>query len=182
MVLLFFASVAILGYLSLLGASDVHVSGGLAGNGNPLLRDNIIWHQIRDLRQSCPWLPEPTVTQVQRVDVFDALRNALFIFCVSALSVLLALVVAIAGVFKAISGLFTGRWGEFGLGTLVAVLSPLFAIGFLLVALFMWFSLLFQPCTPAYALLWLTLGFACFGAGAPAAAYPPYMIIIIFDR
>jgi hypothetical protein len=76
--LLLLAAVAILGYLSLLGASDVHVSGGLAGKDNPLLRDNIIWNQIRGLRQSCPWLPEPTVTQVERVDVFDALRNALF--------------------------------------------------------------------------------------------------------
>jgi hypothetical protein len=179
LVLLAISCVPILAYLMLLGASNVHVSGGLAGGPQNLIEHNFIWNQILQTSKSLAWLPQPRVTHVQTVGVLDAFRNITYIFCVSGLTASFLVLLFLAGLVKAVIGIVTASWASFGIGILTAILSPIFAVGVFLVAFLQWISLLFQPCTPGYAIVWILFGLPFFALGAPAGAAPEILAIVI---
>lgn len=178
-IVLALSAIPLLGYLLLLGASNAHVSGGLATGPRNLIENNFVWSQIQQARKSVGWLPQPRVTHVDRLDAWDAFRNLAYIFSVSGLTGIFLVVFFVAAIVKAVIGLFTADWGSFALGLVAAVLTPLFVVGFVLFAIFVWISLLFQPCTPVYAVLWIILGLPLFVAGAPAGASPLITVIVI---
>ena len=180
-ILLTISCIALLAYLLSLGASDVRVSGDFARStihqfidGNQLLR-------FYDTESS--WLPRFGVTAVERVGVRDAFRNAIFVFSVSGLCMLMLPVFFIYGVGALVFGLFTARWSTFGEGALALfVLIPLTILLGVILFLVTWLALLFQPCTPGYAILWICLGLPALLAGIPAGASPYMIIIVIFKE
>lgn len=173
------SSIPFLGYLLLLGASSARVSGGLAVGPQNLIENNFVWSQLDQARRTLPRLPRPNVTRVDRLEASDAFRNLVYIFCVSGLTAIFLVVFFIGALVKTVIGLVTGDWGGFGIGVVAAVLTPVFAVGFALFSLFIWISLLFQPCTPGYAVAWIVLGLPVFMAGVPVGAAPLITVVVI---
>lgn len=146
--------IPILFYLCCLGAGGVYVSGkapvGFIGD-----EAGVIWRNIKSL--NLPGLHDPGMIYIDKVDWYHAIRNAIFMFSLLVLIGLMPIVFFVAGVIYAIIGLFTGNWSNIFAALLAMVLVPLIIIGAGLVFLLVWILLLFQPCTPAYALIWLII-------------------------
>jgi hypothetical protein len=93
-------------YLLLLGASNVHVFGGMAAD---MMRDdNPIFQMLRNGK----WLgfPQPNVVRVQRVDLIDAVVNVIFGSCTVALFSLALIPLVILTVLAFIGGIVTANW------------------------------------------------------------------------
>lgn len=180
-VLRIIATVAVLTYICLLGASYVFVSGGLAYDMLGGADDHFLWHSIRSL--GLPGLNKPGPLLVERVDIAHALWNAVFIFCTVVLLCLLPLLCILVGLILTPLGLVTANWEVFGTGLLIGLLgTPLFVIIALLTPLFLWFGLLIQPCTPAYALAWLVVGLPFMLLGAFVGSAPTATVIVIVKQ
>jgi hypothetical protein len=178
------ASIFLVFYLVLLGTSRVYVSGSIALSlFDP--RENPIWNNpLLKKAQSLnlPGLEEPGPIVVNKVEANHAIRNGAFIFCTAASIALLPIFLIILGFILIVIGIFSGDWNAAGLGLLVAIVMVPLSV--LVVALFIlgsWLALLFQPCTPAYALLWIFLGIPLIPLGAAFGAAPPTTIIIIIN-
>ncbi len=170
--------IPILAYLLLLGSSKVYVSGGFASDMFVNVSNNPVWDTIE--MADVFWFPKPGPFQVERVGAVHALRNALFILCTAALFALLPLICLVVDAIATIYGLFTANWECFGGGLLLAVLmTPLSILAVVLGIFAMWFSLLFQPCTPGYVIIWIILGIPFTLLGTIGGAAPAATVIVI---
>ncbi|WP_157817752.1 hypothetical protein [Candidatus Thiodictyon syntrophicum] len=173
---------ALLVYLIVLGGSHVYVSGGLSSiledtDGFPLwdfYKEVITWN--------LPGISDFGPIRVEQTDGTHAFRNVFFIFSVFAMGVLVPIVVAILAVVALFSGIFTANWSHLISGVLAAILVPLSVIILVVALVFTYFALLFQPCTPAYVVLWLTLGLVAAALGPAAAAAPAMIVVIIIPK
>jgi len=173
-----FACLPILVYLLLLGASHVYVSGGLADDFMNSATGSPLWSKIQAL--DLPGLRDPGALHVDRVDAGHAIRNSLFMVSTAALLTLLPLLCLVVGVLLTVYGLFTAQWDAFGGGLLMAILlSPLTVILAILLLFAFWLSLLFQPCTPGHAILWLFIGLPFAALGGSGGAAPTVLVIKI---
>ena len=137
-----------------------------------------VWKHIKSL--DLPGLRDPGPIRVDCVGVGHALRNVVFMLCTAALLALLPLLCVVVGILAAVIGLFTTNWDACGCGVPLVVMTPLAVIAAVLMIVVLWFALLFQPCTPAYAVLWLVgfgLPFAALGAAGGTA--PTVTVIVI---
>ena len=116
------------------------------------------------------WLNEtfgprgPVVDQRARLGAVDALVNGLNLALTTALLIvgIVAMVLVVFGLF--VYSIVTADWGLLGTSLLLTIVLPFL----LLLPPVVWLVLLFQPCTPAYALTWLIIGLPMIGAGAAA--------------
>jgi hypothetical protein len=85
----------------------------------------------------------------------------------------------ILGIIATIYGLFTANWDFLGGGILIIIIFPLLATLAVIVGSFaMWLGLLFQPCTPAYAIIWFILGIPFAIIGASIGLAPTYTGVV----
>lgn len=168
-----------LSYISLIGASQVYISGGM---GNTLI-DYPIWdiHKFL-LKYDLPLLDSFGPIRVEKVTVNHALRNAFFLGGAAVLISFGPVILFLGGIIMSIVGLTHTDWGGFLAGTLGAILGvPLSIIIGVLILLFAWVSLLFMPCTPGHAFTWLFVGipFTALGflIGGGSTAYTTIIII-----
>jgi len=171
---LLLVSVTLIVYLGLLGASHVYISGGLATSvGSDMLP---IWDVYNNVQiRKLPGLNDFGPIFVNKVTASHAIRNALFIFCFSAIAALAPLFLAILALFGIFSGVFMAKWDSFIVGILAAIMTPLSVFLIVLVILGTYFALLFQPSTPAYTAIWIIPGLL----GAMGGTATSYNIIII---
>jgi hypothetical protein len=88
---------------------------------------------------SLPKLVRPAV--VSGLGFLDALNNLLFLFLLALLSLIAIPIVFVGAIISAIGGVIANSGGNFFLGCLLAVISPLL----MLAPLVSWMLLLFQP-------------------------------------
>jgi uncharacterized membrane protein YiaA len=176
-----FACLPILAYVLLLGASHVYISGGTANSMIGNVDANPVWQGIRSLH--LPGLTHPGPIHVKRVDAIHVIRNAIFMLCTAALFALLPAFCLLIGIIATLIGLFSANWEMFGSGLLIGILlTPLSALVSVLGVVALWLGLLFQPCTPAYAILWIIVGLPLAALGALGGAAPSYQVIVIVKQ
>lgn len=158
------------GYGLMLGATEVHVSGGAAEYG---FRNATEEFPLFQFLKRIPYLPTPRVIHVPQVDILDALWNAVFGFCTISLMGLALIPLFIGSVIAMIYGLVTAQWPAFLAGVLGCVMTPLLAIAVPIAAFALWLMLLIQPATPAYVVFWIILGLPFLAVAAAIAAEGP---------
>jgi len=165
------------GYLLLWGSSTVYISGGIFRNA-PVPS----WHIHEMLAyMNVPGLPAFNVIRVEKVDITHLPRNILFLYCTVALAVVSLFGIVIGCVGIVIYGIARGDWSLIGGGVGFIIISPIIGIGIAILPIGIIIGLLFQTCTPIYALSFIILALPTLAAGlvtgaAPAA--PVYIVIV----
>lgn len=142
-------------FACLSGSSQVYLARGSTFSHE--IETNPVWEIMRntDVR----YVPEPGIMYVEKATLKHVFRNGVFLLCTLCLIGLGIPLVFIFGIVLIIYGLFTAKWSEFGFGILFLAVGPfVLGLGIVLGGLGLWFGLLIQDCTPAYALTWIVFG------------------------
>jgi len=179
-VLVYLVVIAALIYLCLLGASHVYISGSGFNSFGESLVSCPLWDAYRYLESfDVPGLSGYGPIWVERLEAVHALRNALFLMSGAAIAALLPVACFLLGIFYALQGLFTANWGNFLGGALAATIGiPISAFVAVLMILLAWMMMLFQPCTPMYALICVVVGLPFIALGAFGGATPSVVVIV----
>ena len=159
--------IAIFIYLVMLGGSHVYVSHGSS------LPENFMWGVVYEsiVSYEFPGLSTYGAIEVDELNASHALRNVLYIMCMSASILLFPLLFA---VFTIKDGTFE-FWHVLGIILLSMILMVVSAIG-------SWILLLLQTSTLAYKLIWILVGVPAMVLGVPSGASPYLLVIVVVKR
>lgn len=168
-----------LAYGTLVGASRVYVSSSSTIEDGTYFRwQNFVWDAVGKVDSRL--LPRPQVSRVGKLSVLHAIRNAIYLASSLGLALLLPLLAVPVGILGAVWGVLTGDWEKLLVGALGFPLLAVLATGTALLGAFVVYGmLLFQACTPAYAVVWIALILPIVGAALSIGAAPVVTVIVI---
>lgn len=138
-----------LGYIALICSMHVYVSGGYLADAESF---SFTWDFLQDLNlEQVPSIPSPSTTHVDQLELQHAIVNALFVLSTCFLLGLLPIALLLMGIVAMILGLVLADQSGFLMGILALVMAPVsLLVVVMILPVFLWGVLLFQPCTPAY--------------------------------
>ena len=144
-------------YAALLGAKQVYVSRDSTSSAmNQLYEIQAgLFEELPAYNYERFGLSDPGPRRVERVTAYHASRNALFVVALSILLTFVPPLIAVMGIGSALRGVFTMDWEYMLIGPLALLLAVVVGMVVPLGMFVVWLTLLIQPCSLSYAILWV---------------------------